>query len=90
MYSKCDYEFRCGDQKFRVSKGGLIHLPKKLPHSFRNIGDKAGQLINTMTPGGFEGFFEEIDQLPKDKPLDPKKVELIGSRYNLRFLPESD
>lgn len=26
--------------------------------------------MNIIRPGGFEHFFEEIDQLPKDQPLD--------------------
>ena len=84
-----EYEFRCGEQKFRVSKGGLVHLPRKLPHSFRNIGENSGVLMNTMTPGGFERFFEEIDRLPKDKPLDRKQVQSIASKYSLTFLPET-
>ncbi len=83
-----EYEFRCGEQKEIVSKGALVHLPRKLPHSFKNIGQTPGVLMNTITPGGFEAFFEEIDQLPKDKPLDHQKVASIANKYGLRFLPD--
>jgi hypothetical protein len=41
-----------------------------------------------MTPGGFEQFFVEIDQLPKDQPLDREQVATIAARYGLRFLPD--
>lgn len=81
------YEFTFGEQKKVVSQGALVHLPRKLPHGFRNIGDRPGLLLNTITPGGFEQFFEEIDRLPKDQPLDRQKVQEIASRYGLKFLP---
>ena len=84
-----EYEFRCGEKKIRVSKGALVHLPRKLPHGFRNVGKETGMLMNTIMPGGFEHFFEEIDQLPKDMPLERKKVQSIASKYGLKFLPES-
>ena len=83
---KGTYEFSCGDKKQRAQKGSLIHLPKGIPHSFKNTGDTEGILLNTISPGGFENFFEEIDQLPKDKPLDRKKVSEIAGKYGLKFL----
>lgn len=82
-----EYEFRCGDEARRVSAGTLVHLPRGIPHGFRNVGTAPGVLMNTITPGGFEQFFEEIDQLPKDKPLDRGKVTEIAAKYGLRFLP---
>ena len=46
--------------------------------------------MNTMTPGGFERFFEEVDRLPKDKPLDRKQVQSIASKYALTFIGEAN
>ncbi len=83
------YEFRFGNQTAIASKGDLIHLPRSIPHSFSNIGSEPGVMINTITPGGFEQFFEEIDRLPKDKPLERQHVAEIASKYGLRFLSES-
>ena len=81
------YEFRLGNQKVTVNPGDLLHLPRNVAHSFRNIGSEAGLLMNTITPGGFEQFFAEIDRLPKHRPLDRQQVEDIASQYGLRFLP---
>jgi hypothetical protein len=36
--------------------------------------------MNTMPPGGFEQFFAEVDQLPKDRPLDRAQVAEIAAR----------
>lgn len=80
------YEFVCGDEVINAEKGALIHLPKGIPHAFKNIGDTEGILMNTISPGSFEQFFDEVDQLPKDKPIDRDKVKEIAAKYNLSFL----
>ena len=85
-----NYEFQCGEKKFIVSKGAIIHLPRKIPHRFRNIGEQPGVLMNTITPGGFENFFKEIDRLPKANPLDRSIVRSIASKYGLKFLTEDE
>jgi mannose-6-phosphate isomerase-like protein (cupin superfamily) len=84
---KGTYEFRCGDEIITANEGDLVHLPAQVPHNFRNIGTEPGMTMNTMTPGGFEQFFVEIDRLPKEKPLDQEQVATIAARYGLRFLP---
>ncbi|MCH9651147.1 MAG: cupin domain-containing protein [Deltaproteobacteria bacterium] len=83
------FEFYCGEEVSRAEKGALVVLPRGIPHGFRNVGQIDGMLMNTITPGGFEGFFEEIDRLPKDKPLDRVRVTAIAARYGLTFLPEA-
>lgn len=84
---KGTYLFTCGEEKIEAKEGTLVHLPRGIPHTFQNIGDSTGVLLNTITPGGFEKFFEEIDQLPKNQPLDREKVASIASTYGLKFLP---
>ena len=84
------YEFRFGEETVVVNPGDLVHLPRHIPHSFRNIGSEPGVTMNTITPGGFEQFFVEIDQLPKDQPLEPQQIAEIASRYGLQFLPEEN
>ncbi|MBW4461249.1 MAG: cupin domain-containing protein [Nodosilinea sp. WJT8-NPBG4] len=86
---KGTYEFRFGDETVVASPGDFVHLPAHIPHTFRNIGSEPGMAMNTMTPGGFEQFFVEIDQLPKEQPLDRSQVAAVASRYGLQFLPES-
>ncbi|MDJ0702191.1 MAG: cupin domain-containing protein [Leptolyngbyaceae cyanobacterium MO_188.B28] len=80
------YEFRFGDETIVANRGDLVHLPRLIPHSFRNVGAEPGVMINTITPGGFEHFFVEIDQLPKDQPLDRQQVVDIAAGYGLQFL----
>lgn len=81
-----NYEFTCGEEKVIAQKGAMVNLPRGIKHGFRNIGDSTGVLLNTIRPGGFEAFFDEIDALPKDQPLDRKRVEEIAAGYKLRFI----
>ena len=84
------YEFRFGNKRVRATQGDIIHLPRNIPHSFTNIGSEPGVMMNTIVPGGFEQFFEEIDRLPKNEPLKREQVEEIASQYGLKFVPESN
>jgi quercetin dioxygenase-like cupin family protein len=81
-----EFEFFSGETTVRATQGALLSLPRGLAHGFRNVGEQPGVLINTISPGGFEAFFEAIDQLPKDQPLDRAQVEAIGEEYGLRFV----
>jgi mannose-6-phosphate isomerase-like protein (cupin superfamily) len=80
-------EVQCGDRTFTVTPGTVLVLPRNLPHAFRNPGNTPVRILFTMTPAGFEGFFEEVSRLPSDQPPDPKKLAAIGRKYGLEFVP---
>lgn len=81
-----EFSFTCGDETFLAKKGAVVVLPKGKPHSFKNTGGTTGRMMNTITPGGFEQFFEEVDQLPKDGPPDPVTLSSLAMKYKLRFI----
>lgn len=83
------YLFRSGEKEIEAEEGDLIFLPRNIPHTFKNVGETEGILMNTISPGGFEQFFEEVDQLPKDQPLDREKVKEIATTYGLTFIKET-
>src|SRR5262245_58867498 len=53
-----EVEVTCGDQTFRATKGAMAVLPRNIPHGFRNIGTSESKVLVTITPGGFEHFFD--------------------------------
>ncbi len=81
-----EFSFTCGEETFLAKKGAVVVLPKGTPHSFKNTGGTTGRMMNTITPGGFEQFFEEVDQLPKNGPPDPVTLSNLAMKYKLRFL----
>ncbi len=81
-----EFSFTCGEETFLAKKGAVVVLPKGKPHAFKNTGGTTGRMMNTITPGGFEQFFEEVDQLPKDGPPDPVTLSNLAMKYKLRFI----
>lgn len=48
--------FWVGELRQTLSDGGVVFLPRDLPHTYRADVDDT-HLLNICTPGGFEGFF---------------------------------
>lgn len=83
---KGEYEFSYGEEIETLRNGDMIILPRGIPHGFKNIGSTDALLLNTISPGGFEKFFDEVDELPKDQPIDPKELAFIAGKYGLVFV----
>lgn len=65
-----EIDFHVGDTKVKVSAGGLIVLPRHIPHCFNLITETAKALL-LITPAGFEVFFKEFGQPAKTLDLPP-------------------
>ncbi len=81
-----EYEFQCGDRKFSTSKGGMVVLPKAIPHALKNIGNTTGKTLIVLVPGGMEKVFEDISAMPPGPP-DIEKINAITMKYGVKFLP---
>ena len=46
----------CDDQEMELSEGGIVYLPKDVPHGYRITSRKA-DLLMINTPAGIEGMF---------------------------------
>jgi hypothetical protein len=64
-------------------------LPRKVPHGFRNVGATPGKILLTITPGGFEKFFEEANGLSTDGPPDMEKLTAAAEKYDVRLVQPS-
>jgi quercetin dioxygenase-like cupin family protein len=47
--------FWCGDQRHDLGEGGVIFLPRNVPHTFRVLSQSA-DVLTICTPSGFEDF----------------------------------
>jgi quercetin dioxygenase-like cupin family protein len=47
-----------GDQESELTEGGIVWLPRNVPHSYR-ITSKTADLLMINTPAGIEGMFRE-------------------------------
>ena len=44
------------DQRMELSEGGIVYLPRNIPHGYR-ITSETADLLMICTPGGIEGMF---------------------------------
>ena len=69
------YRFRCGEDEFDAPPGTVVVLPPNVRHSWRNISDEPGQMFATVTPGGCERLFIEIEATGADTPEKVAEIE---------------
>lgn len=81
-----EYAVMLGDKNFTAKAGDEIFFARHIPHSFQNIGSKAGKTIWTVVPGGnFEEFFDKLSEVPAGEP-DLQLVAEIFAAYGMKVL----
>lgn len=85
---KGTYEFYCGDTTMVAKKGDMVRLPKGIPHHFKNIDSITGITMNTITPGGFERFFDDIAAIAQKRKPTRQEVDSIAKNYGMTFIKE--
>jgi quercetin dioxygenase-like cupin family protein len=79
-----------GDRTREADAGTVIVKPRGVPHAFWNPTDSPARLLEIISPGGFERYFEELGALlAQAGPPDPAAVAGIAERYGLQLDPTS-
>jgi mannose-6-phosphate isomerase-like protein (cupin superfamily) len=73
--------FRCSDDALEGGSGTTAVLPRGVPHTWQCIGDTRGRMLVTVTPGGFERFFLDLEALPHP---DPVIIAAPAAPYDLK------
>lgn len=67
--------------------GSFVHLPRGVPHGFRNAGDREIRMLVITTPGGsLEGVFRGLDAAAARGPLDPPAIAAITAANAVQML----
>jgi mannose-6-phosphate isomerase-like protein (cupin superfamily) len=79
-----------GDEVVIGEPGDLIFKPRNQWHTFWNAGDEPARLLEVISPAGFERYFEEMIDLPREagRPA-PEAIAELAARYGLELDPES-
>ena len=51
------FEFQIGERSWQALPGSLVFIPRKIPHSFKNVDSEPGVLVGGVMPAGFEKYF---------------------------------
>jgi mannose-6-phosphate isomerase-like protein (cupin superfamily) len=78
-----------GDQVIYAEPGDLAFKPRDQWHTFWNAGDTPCRILEIISPGGFEHFFEELGEAMAAPDFEPSKLAALGARYGLEMQPDS-
>ena len=73
------------DQETELSEGGIVYLPRNIPHGYRITSDTADLLMIT-TPGGIEGMFRQAGRdlanpRPEGFQISPQRMAEAADAY---------
>ncbi len=75
-----------GEEVVYGAPGDLIFKPRDQWHTFWNAGDTPARILEIISPAGFEGYFEELVELPTGAgPPDRAQIAAIAARYGLEL-----
>ena len=74
--------FRAGGEKHVGTVGTFLHVPRGVPHHFKNESDAPARLLIWFSPAGIEAMMEEM-------AADPDAYEAIGRRYGVEFVEKA-
>ena len=78
-----------GDEVVYAEVGDLAFKPRDEWHTFWNAGDEPCRILEIISPGGFEHFFDELGELRQQPDFGPEMLGPLGARYGLEFQPDS-
>ncbi|MBM3558822.1 MAG: cupin domain-containing protein [Alphaproteobacteria bacterium] len=79
------YDVTVGEQKATVGAGTLMFIPANTVHSLKNVGKKAGKMLNWSLPGGQKDYFRTIHQLAAGGGFSAEKVHAISKEFDTEF-----
>ncbi len=78
-----------GDDVVVAEVGDLAFKPRDQWHTFWNAGDEPCRILEIISPGGFEHWFDELGALMDSPDFDPAQIAARAGHYGLEVQPES-
>jgi len=78
-----------GSNSLLAGTGDLVLKPRGVPHAFWNPTDEPAQLLEVITPGGFETYFEELGEILAASQPDLERLGEVAARHGLHMDPTS-
>ena len=74
--------FRAGGQRVVGGPGTFLHVPRGVPHHFKNESSEPARVLIWFSPAGIEAMMEKM-------AADPDNYVAIGKEYGVEFVEEA-
>jgi mannose-6-phosphate isomerase-like protein (cupin superfamily) len=79
-------DIRLDNETLHAPAGGMIHLPKKIPHALQNPLPIPLRVMVHAIPGGLEGYFNDVEASLEAGTFDDEVHIQISKKYGLEWL----
>lgn len=79
-----EYAIQCGTETVHAGPGSFVFAPREIPHKLTNVSTGTSSHLGIVSPAGFEGFLQEISQLPP--PPTVEQIARVAAKYRLEIL----
>jgi quercetin dioxygenase-like cupin family protein len=73
---------RTGDQVVEAATGASLVKPRGIPHAMWNTGTEPARVLEILSPGGLEAYFEELAPALREH-APPSEYYGLAERYGL-------
>ena len=81
-----EIEIRLDGDNLHAPLGGIVHLPKNIPHALQNPLKTPLRIMVHAIPGGLEHYFDEVDTALQHGTFNPETHAKISTKYGLEWL----
>ena len=81
-----EIEIRLDHQKLHAVRGGVVHLPKNIPHALYNPLKTPLKILAMAIPGGMDDYFDELEATLENGPMDDETHKSISKKYGIEWL----
>jgi mannose-6-phosphate isomerase-like protein (cupin superfamily) len=79
-------QIRLDHGELHAPVGGVVHLPKNIPHALQNPLQIPLRVLVFAIPGGLENYFNEVDAALQDGSFNAEIHTKISAKYGLEWL----
>jgi mannose-6-phosphate isomerase-like protein (cupin superfamily) len=80
------YAVLLGERELHAAPGSFVYIPRGTLHTYRNLGSDPARMLVTLTPAGFERFWQEIGE-PAAQRATPPAIDAAAVQRVLAAAP---
>jgi mannose-6-phosphate isomerase-like protein (cupin superfamily) len=82
-----DFELTVNDRTVKAPVGTFVSVPKGVPNTYKNVGNKEGRFLMFYSPADASNSFEEVGQpVSSTTPPDMDKMMSVMDKYGMEIV----